>query len=145
MADVQGHGTVLTADTTTSFAASTTIGLITSISGPNQTADSVETTDFQSTAAEFDPGLKDPGELTVELKYDVTNAAAVRALEARSDTTNTPLFFKIRFNESTATANCSSFYCKGMITALGHAIPNDGIITQTATIKLSGKPVRNYE
>ena len=138
MADLQGHGTVLLVDTTTNFAASTTIGKITSISGPNETADSVEMTDFDSANSEFQPGLRDPGEMTFDLKYDASNASAVRAIEERSDSTNPQLYYRIRFNESTNTASCSYWQCKGAVTALGHAIPNDGIVTQSVTVKFSG-------
>ena len=145
MADVQGHGTVLLADTTTSFAASTTIGVITSISGPNETTDSVEVTDFDSANAEFEPGLKDPGEMTVELKYAATNAAAVNLLEKRSDSTNPQLYYRIRFNDHTTTSSRSTWTCKGAITALGHAIPNDGIVTQSMSIKFSGPSTASFD
>ena len=145
MADVQGHGTVLLVDTTTNFAASTTIGLITNISGPNETADSVEVTDFESANSEFDPGLKDPGEMTVDLKYDETNAGLVDAVEKRSESTNDPLYFRVRFAESTSSASCTTWSCKGMVTALGHAIPNDGIVTQSMSIKFSGASTASYD
>ena len=147
MADAHGHGTILVADTTTSFAASTTIGLITHIGGPNETADSIETTDFDSEASEFDPGLKDPGEASIELKYATANASAVRAIEEHSDSTSDPLYFRIMFNDngSTATTGRSTWASKGVVTSLGHAIPNDGIVTQTMNIKFSGPSTASYD
>lgn len=145
MADIQGHGTVLVADTTTSFTASTTLGVITNISGPNETAGSIEVTDFDSEAAEFVPGLLEPGEMTLDLKYYATNASAIRTLEERSDSTNTLLYYKVTLNDHETAASRSWWYCKGAITSLGHTIPFDDMVKQSVTIKFSGPSVASFD
>jgi hypothetical protein len=143
MADIQGHGTVLLYGDSTS--PTSPIAVITNISGPNETADSVEMTDFDSDAAVFEQGLKDPGEMSLDLKYHKTHSATLRTIEERSDTTNTPYVFRVRFNDNTATASQSWWQCRGFITSLGHAIPNDGIVTQSVSIKFSGASTASFD
>jgi len=141
MADIQGHGTKLYYGTTTN--ATTEIGVITSISGPDETADSIEMTDFDSDAAEFVQGLRDPGELTLDVKYHQTHSATLRSIEERSDTTNTPYIFRVVFNDDEATP--TYWHCSGYITALGHAIPHDDIVRQSVTIKFTGKSTASFD
>jgi hypothetical protein len=141
MADITGKGTILTWGTTTTV--TSVIGVVTNISGPNETTESIECTDFASANAEFIPGMNDPGEMTLDLKYDETNAGVLDTVEKRSDATaatSRDTYFQIRFNDHTTSASRSTWMCKGFITALGHAVPNDGIVTQSVTIKFSGKP-----
>ena len=145
MADVQGHGTVLAYSASSNFDSTTAIGVVTNISGPNETADSIEMTDFDSDAAEFVPGLKDPGEMTLDVKYHETHSGTLRAIEAHSDTTNDPYFFRITMNDHETAGSRSSWACQGMVTSLGHAIPFDDMVTQSVTIKFTGPSTASFD
>ena len=132
-----GHGTVLTANDGTN---TTTIGNIISITGPDQMRDSVDTSTMNSTEKwkEFLPGMLDAGEITFDVNYE----SETHASELQTLLTGDPVTFKIEFPDETNTSQTtkSSFECEGFFTALGFAIPLDDKITQSVTIKLTGKP-----
>lgn len=125
-----GHGVTLNDG-------SITVGNIISISGPNQTRDSVDVSTMDSTSSfrEFVPSMLDPGEMTFECNYDGT--AAGTANELNTAKTATAATWTVTFSGGSAT---SSWACKGWITALGHAIPFDDKVTQSVTIKFTGIP-----
>ena len=120
----------------TSLAGATagTIGNIISITLPNQTRDSVETTTMGSTSnfREFIPGLLNAGEISVELNYDGSASGNADSLQTALETVAE--VWTIKFPDD------STFVCSGFITSLGGASPMDDKITQSVTIKLTGKP-----
>lgn len=131
MSDGQhGHGTVLSIG-------GTTIGNIMSITGPNQTRDSLDISTMDSTSKfrEFIPGMLDAGEVTIEVNYD--SAAGQTANDLNDALTQTASTIIITFPPAGAT---SSFSCSGFVTALGFASPFDDKITQPVTIKFTGVP-----
>lgn len=131
MSDSQhGHGTVLSDGTIT-------VGNVMSISGPNQTRDSVDVSTMDSTSKtrEFVPCMLDPGELTLEMNYDATASGTAHLLDAAQ--TNTEATWTLTFPGGGTT---STWACKGFITALGHAVPFDDKVTQSLTLKFSGVP-----
>lgn len=141
-----GHGSILTVNDGTS---TTTIGNIISISGPNQTRDSIDVSTMDSTSKrrEFLSGMLDAGELTAEMNYDGTASGTADALNTLKTTElaysgTTPLqAWKLQFYDSANTNYTnSSWACAGFITALGHAVPFDDKVTQSLTIKFSGVP-----
>jgi len=138
---ILGHGTSLKVSANTAVTTVTTIGNIISISGPNGTRDSIDISTMDSTTKfrEFIPGMLDAGEVTFECNYDGTAAGTAAELDALK--TNDAQYYHITFNDHTTEASKSDVYCKGFITALGHAIPFDGKVTQSVTVKFSGVPV----
>jgi len=138
---LHGHGTSLKVSDNTAVTTVTTIGNIISISGPNHTRDSIDISTMDSTAKfrEFIPGMLDAGEVTFELNYDGTAAGTANDLQLLK--TNSAQYWHITFPDHTTEASKSDIYCRGFITALGHAIPFDDKVTQSVTVKLSGVPV----
>ena len=132
---IHGHGAILSFD-------ATAVGNIISISGPNQSRDSIDISTMDSTAkfGEFIPGMLDSGEITVELNYDGTALGTANTLQTWK--TNTAATVLITLYNGTATATLS---CSGFITSLGHAIPFDDKVTQSLGIKLTGSPTYTDE
>lgn len=133
-----GHGSILTVNDATN---TTTVGNIISISGPNQTRDSIDvsTMDSGTKFREFLPGMLDAGELTAEMNYDGTNAGVADKLHTlRTATAQT---WKLQFYDRATTSQThSSWASAGFITALGHAVPFDDKVTQSLTLKFTGVP-----
>jgi len=158
MSDAEhGHASKLWATLITNPSSFTAIGNVISISGPSQTRDAIEKSTMDSTSKfrEFIPGMLDAGEMTFDVNYDGSDGGDATILGGTNATTgllkntNTSLTYYLIFNDGAATAttnathisNHSYWYCKGLMTALGHAIPFDDKITQSVTIKLTGVPV----
>ena len=138
MAGRHGHGATIAVNLTPTAATNaTTIGLITSISGPNQTKNPIDVSSMDSAnkAREKIGGMLDAGELTFELNYEgVTAAQTLETLLGNTAQWN------IGINEGTNSATSSQYLVNGFITSLGHAIPFDDKISQSVTVKLSGEP-----
>lgn len=151
-----GHDTKLYATVVTNPSSFTAIGNVISISGPSQTRDAIEISTMDSTSKfrEFLPGMLDAGEITFDVNYDGSAGGNAAILGGTNATTgllksnNTSLTYYLVFNDSPLThttvvtnlAYHSHWFCKGLMTALGHAIPFDDKITQSVTIKLTGLP-----
>lgn len=122
---MHGHGTVLSGATTG------VIGLIRSMDRGGLERDDIETSTMDSIDKwrTFIPGMKNAGELSMELLYKKENAEKVlTAFEADAE-------------DWTITYPCgSTFVCSGYLRASSDAIPYDAEITQSVTLKLSGKP-----
>jgi len=121
---VLGLGATLTGSVTG------TIGFITGINVPGIEADSLETTKLDNADGwkTFMAGLKNAGSIDIDIIYDDENCDVVMGAVGSDNedwTINLP--------------NLSSFKCEGFIQKLSLAIPRDEKMTQTATIKLSGK------
>lgn len=126
---IKGHGTTLVGSV------SGAVGNIISLGGGGRVRDPVEKTTVESTneCKEFFAGLRDEGELTVELNYDGRDGEAANALNTAHESGAAETW--------TATlADTSSFACSGFIINLG--IPSFGApgekVTQSVTIKLTG-------
>ena len=130
-----GHGASLSIG-------NTTIGNITSISGPSEVKDSIEISTMDSTtkSREFIPGMLDAGEITLELNYDGGASGIADKLDTIYKATNTNYSVLITFNDSTVASARSTFTSVGFVTALGHAIPFDDKVSQSVSIKLTGVP-----
>jgi hypothetical protein len=120
-----------------SITALTDIAQISSLSGPNLQAETIDVTTHDSVNAvrEFVSGLIDAGEFTVGLVFDpnvVTHTAMWNDLVARTSAS-----FALHF----PTLLGVSWGFEGYVTGFGpiEAQP-DGAITTTTTIKLSGAP-----
>ena len=143
MAGLHGYGAQLYYDTNTDMATAvasgTAIANIISISGPDQTRDSIDISTMDSSAKfrEFIPAMADAGEVTIELNYVAAQAATLDTYLKNSSTSQ---YWMIRFNDHTTEESKSQWISQGYMTALGHAIPFDDKITQSATFKFSGVP-----
>jgi hypothetical protein len=134
-------------DTTLSIEG-TTVGNIVSVSGPDQSINPVDisTMDSPERWMEFIRGMKDAGELTVELNYDggtggagTSNAKILdNAFNLTTPTSATSISVTWP-SFSTTTTETSGWSSGGFVTGLGKQTPHDDKIMQTVTIKLSGK------
>lgn len=123
-----GHGTTLAGGT------AGTIGNILSVDIGGRARDSLDSSDMDSTDKfrEFISGMADEGDLTVEVNYDGANAGIADALDTAYQL-GTAETWTITWPDG------STFVCSGFITSLGVATPFEDKITQSLTIKLSGK------
>lgn len=125
-----GHGATLSGATTG------TIGKITNLDWSGLVLDDVEKTDFDSEDMyrEYEPGLKEPGEITGDLKYDKTlmntilNAINGDAAGAVSDELWTLTL-----------ATGAAIVARGYLKSLGAALPIGDQVTMPIAIKLTGK------
>lgn len=110
--------------------ASTAIGGITAINGPEIEGEDIDVTDMDSANGfmEFLPGLVDGGEVELELNYDKDEQAVLYAL------IRTTAAFKIVGSDS------SKWDFSGYLKGLGQEYPHDDKISSSATLKISGKP-----
>ena len=122
---LHGHGTSLSIN-------AIVIGNIVSISGPDQSRDSIDISTMDSTDKwrEFTTGMLDAGEITFDLNYD---GAAV----GTANDLNTA-FTAVASTILVTLPDTSSFSASGFITALGTAIPFDDKVSQSVTVKLTG-------
>jgi len=123
-----GHGATLAG------ASVGTIGNIISVSGPDQSRDSIDISTMDSTNKwrEFIPGMIDAGEVTFDVNYDGSAAGNANVLSGALD--DAAEVWTITFPDT------STWACSGFVTGLGHAIPFDDKITQSVSIKFSGSP-----
>jgi hypothetical protein len=140
---IHGYGAVLKLGTDGVSSNATSVANITSISGPNMTRDSVDISTLTSASItkEFVPGLIDPGEITLEINYNETDAALLTGTTVGINN-HYPIYIAMNFPDATATAASgtvgSSFEGMGFITSLGHALDTGSKISQSCTIKLTG-------
>lgn len=114
---------------------STTISEITSVSGPNMSADTLDVTTHGSTDKyrEFIQGLRDGGEITVEGMFGTSSSATIIAQLNSSSTVTATIDLPTSPSTSRFTA---SVICTGFSTEA----PVDGVIPFTANFKVTGKP-----
>jgi len=139
---IHGYGAVLKLGTAgAAYSNCTTIGNISSISGPNQSRDSIDISTLASTSItkEFIPGMVDPGEITMEVNYNETDALVLTGTTVGINN-HYPIAFALAFPDAvfTAATSVSSFIGSGFITALGHALDTGSKISQSVTLKLTG-------
>lgn len=110
---------------------------VTSISGPERSRDTIDVTAHDSASGwmEFIGGLKDGGELSIDVNYDP--AETTHDLDDDFDD-EVPRTYKIvilpdEIDEHTWTL-------KGILTKLGDEFPYDDKMARSMTIKVSGKP-----
>ena len=139
---IHGHGTKLgvvaltNVSNATNLTHWTTIGNITTITGPGQARDPIDISTMDSTSKfrEFIPGMSDAGEITCDLNYDGTAAGSANDLNTLYKSTATDLIWRVTLPDT------SYYQSNGFVTGLGHAIPFDDKVSQSLTLKLSGVP-----
>ncbi len=75
------------------------------------------------------PGMKDAGQLTLEIHYDATEFAAIQSALGSAEETWTITF-----------PDDATFIAAGFVQSFGAAFPHDDGMTQSVTIELSGEP-----
>jgi predicted secreted protein len=124
-------------DTSPSPDAYVTVGEVTSIKMPGLKRDAVDATHTESTDKyrEFIPGLKDAGEVTVEMNF-VSNSNTDKLIRTRFDA-DTLTQCRIQF-PGASPADTITF--NAIFTSYEADGPVDGIMKATLTMKISGKP-----
>jgi predicted secreted protein len=121
----------------------TTIAEVTNVSGPNESAEQIEVTSFDSTAREFKAAIPDSGEVTFEMQFIGENAQqqGLRA-DLRAGTVRN---FKLIIPDRTLENDCSRCSFSAIITDLsGPQAAVGAAFTQSCTLKVSGQPTWNY-
>ncbi|MEV2236703.1 phage tail tube protein [Micromonospora sp. NPDC049891] len=115
----------------------TTIANVTSISGPNRTRETIDVTahDSEDGWMEFIGGLKDGGEVSLELNYDPSEDT--HDLDDDFDDTE-PRNYQIVILPDTEDEHTWSI--AGILTEVGDEFPYDDKMGRSITIKVSGKP-----
>lgn len=113
-----------------------TIAEVTNITPPNLARDAVDATHTASEEGwrEFIPGLKDAGEVSIELNFVPGSESTALLMEAFN--ADDPVSCKITFPDSPAT----EWTFAAIMTGFETEAPVDDKLTATATFKLSGKP-----
>ena len=136
MAKTIGYGSVLLVCSTSNGTTENKIAAVRSISGPGVSGNDVDTTtlDSSSNFRTFEPGLLDPGELTISMIYDPTDVGHKRLTRYMGSRINAN--FKVCETSTAGAVQSFSGYVKGM----SREIPMDDVITCDVTIKVSGLP-----
>ena len=122
----------------------TTIAEVTSLNGPNESAEQIDVTSFDSTAREFVAALVDSGEVSFDMNFVGENA---QQQGLRTDQrAGTKRNFKLIIPDRTLEASCSTCAFAAIVTALSgpQASGVDGAIPQSCTLKVSGTPAWTY-
>ena len=117
----------------------TDIAEITSISPPSLSKDTIETTTHNSVDRykEFISGLRDAGEVSLDINYDPADAThnLLTGLLGEYEK-DAPSNYKIIFPDSGTT----TWSFAGILTSFEASAPIDDKLTASITIKISGKP-----
>lgn len=105
---------------------------IKSISGPTGSATVIDVTDLDSVAKEKRLGLKDQGQLTLDVNWIPSNAAHA-ALKAAFDSGDETAF-RMTFTDSGTT----QWYMRGFVNGLAISNGVDAVLTASVTIELTG-------
>lgn len=112
--------------------ATTAIGGISSLSGPNLTAAAIDVTDLDSTAKAFLAGVVDGGEVTMELHLSPDNATHAQMLtDIKAGTIST---WHVEWTDSGDTIYSFSAF----VTQFGVGGVVDGALTGSVTLKVTG-------
>ena len=129
-----GHSTLFAYGNQATFAESTSwteVAQIVDIGPPEIEADDIDVSNMKSPEQfkQFDPGWADAGEVEVTVQYEKAAATALYALFRQKKG------FKMTFEDG------SSWGLDGYIKKFGGEVDREGVITQTITVKVSGKPL----
>jgi len=122
--------------TSASTAVANAIGEVVSFNGPTGQAGTIDVTHLGSTAKEFLMGLRDEGELTLDINFLPTDAGQVRLRTDRAARSLKKCVIKLNDNTSDAATTKLIFdaYCIGL--AVQGAV--DNALKGTVTIKIAG-------
>jgi hypothetical protein len=129
-----GHGSTFKIGNSASPEVFTAVAEVLSISGPAIARDAVDATSFDSVEAwrEFIPGLKDGGEISLQMLWLAAEAEKFEAEFAKTKATN----YQVTFPFSPV----KTWAFKAICTGFEQESAVEATITATATFKISGKP-----
>lgn len=134
-----GYGvTLMVGATTAAVTATVLLGGLTNVPPPSFSREAIEVTNQSSPDAtkEYIPGLRDPGELSMELNWEPGNATD-DVLQTMTDE-NAPRYFEEVFTQVTPN-RIVSFYA--FLTGYEPGVPVEGKMTATITLRVTGKPI----
>ena len=99
-----------------------------SISGPGMSGNDVDISILTDVVQSFAPGKVDGGEVTIGLRYSMTNCAAILTELIAGATAE---IFTLTFSDS------STFEFTGYVKSLSTDVPDDGAIDAEVTVKVS--------
>ncbi len=102
---------------------------IMSVSGPSVSGTDVDVSELSNVIKQFVPGQVDGGEVTLGLRYTLTQAAAILADMVATSTVE---LFTITFPDT------SDYVFTGYIKGMNLEVPEDGAIDSEVTIKVTG-------
>lgn len=113
----------------------TTVAEVTSISGIDLSADSIDVTTHGSTSRyrEFIQGLRDGGEISIEGNYTTASSSLIVTQLNTSATVVAVITLP-------TTPSATAFTATVITTGFGTEAPVDGVIPFTATFKITGVP-----
>lgn len=129
---IESQGMVVYWSTSTSFATSQIVNDVTSIGGPGISAGKLDTTTLTSTAKEFILGLRDNGDISLDMIYNSTDAGQVALRNDLNSRTKRRVGVKIP--DSTT----SLWHCEAYCTNWSLSGSVDNVQKLSATIGLSG-------
>lgn len=114
-----------------------TIANVTSVGGPERTRETIDVTahDSPDQWMEFIGGLKDGGEISLDINYDPGETTHDLDDDFDDDSARN---YQIVILPDTATEHTWSF--KGIMTKLGDEFPYDDKMARSMTVKVTGKP-----
>lgn len=114
---------------------STTVAEVTSISGIDLSADSIDVTTHGSTSRyrEFIQGLRDGGEISIEGNYTTASSSLIVTQLNTSATVTAVITLP-------TTPSSTAFTATVITTGFSTEAPVDGVIPFTATFKVTGVP-----
>jgi len=139
MADsgVHGAGSTLKYSIGTATAATAALAQITNIGLPAISVDDIDISTMDSVEKwrSFIPGMKDGGDLPMDCMFEKVNASTIMSI------VGVPATWQIQVNDAVAPTSGTKFNFSGYLKSMGGAIPFNDKVTQTLTIKVSGKPL----
>lgn len=138
MAGLDAFGTAFQRENTPGGGVFTTIASVLSIGGPEREREAYDVTahDSPDQYREFIPGLKDGGQVTLELNYD-PGAATHTLIDTDFDDQTVKAYNIVIPGEGSEEW---TWALQGFYTAVGDEFPHDGKMVRSVTLKVSGKP-----
>lgn len=114
----------------------TAVAEVHNINGPSISRDSIEVTHHGSIGGfrEYIPGLRDGGEVSIDINWNPANATHEDLYEALTSVQSGNTNYKIEFPDAT------EFAFSGHVTGFEASAPIDDRLTASVTIKVSGAP-----
>jgi len=113
------------------------IGTVTGFNGPSGSAAVIDITNLASTAKEKQIGLRDEGQLSIDIIYD-SNATALHTSLKDDRAARTKRIFDIKLTDNgTASSQPSAFYFDGYVTGFSLTGAVDDIIKGSVTIEIT--------
>lgn len=114
---------------------STTVSEVLSISAPNYSSDTLDSTTHDSSDhfRTFVKGLTDAGEITLDILYDETQYNTLVSLQETTSQYSSSIV-------APSTPSASKWESNVYVTGLEANFPHDGLAEGSITLKVSGKP-----